>query len=304
MIVVFGYQGCLLSLHLADEAFSRLKTGKIVRSDGDGCVFGNVAGCFFRSVLDNKTSEPAEINIFFPQQTAFDYFHQCLHRCRNVFFRKSGLIGNLVDNVCFSHCLELLCDFCVQYNSACLKDVQIYEFLMWTGNIFRFFCIIEPQIACRTTLFPQNYSSTPSKVPPKGIHVGYLRHFSFDLSFNPNRSSNRFIRHAIPLMTLPVCCLQLSDTCLPACFSVVCNVCDQPIPQATDERTLPLRSGMTGLQRPDYYLFPDILSFFYPPSAHIKNIFTAFTKCLVSCRQSICNLKEKHPESWFMSRKI
>ncbi len=69
----------------------------------DSRVPGNVAGNFFLSLLVDKTSESAHVNIMPAGHGILNDRKEGLYGCRYVGFVDSCLVCNLIDYVCFRH---------------------------------------------------------------------------------------------------------------------------------------------------------------------------------------------------------
>lgn len=68
-------------------------------------VFGNVPCDFFGPLLIDKTAKSSNIDIFSFCHGVLYYLEECLNGLSNVVLLDTGLLRNLCDYLCFSHCV-------------------------------------------------------------------------------------------------------------------------------------------------------------------------------------------------------
>lgn len=76
---VSGSNRLPILFYIFHEHFSRLESGDVVLGDDDCSILGNVAGCFFRTFLDDEATEAAKIYIVAMSERVFD--HHSPHTC-------------------------------------------------------------------------------------------------------------------------------------------------------------------------------------------------------------------------------
>ena len=75
---VSGSNRLPILFYIFHEHFSRLESGDVVLGDDDCSILGNVAGCFFRTFLDDEATEAAKIYIVAMSERVFDHVHEVL----------------------------------------------------------------------------------------------------------------------------------------------------------------------------------------------------------------------------------
>lgn len=85
------------------KGFSRLEGGNVVLGDDDGGVFGDVASSLFGAFFEDEATETSQINVFTVGERLFDRCHKRFYDRERSGFVDTGLLGNGVNDVCFSH---------------------------------------------------------------------------------------------------------------------------------------------------------------------------------------------------------
>lgn len=87
------------ALDLIHKNLGGFKAGDVVLIYNNGRVARNISGNLLFSLLVDKTSEAAHINIVAVTHIALYYTEKCFNRCGNIALVYSGLVCNLIDNV-------------------------------------------------------------------------------------------------------------------------------------------------------------------------------------------------------------
>lgn len=95
----------LAVLDLVDENFCGLETGNEMLIDHQCRISGNISRNFLLALFINEASETANIYVASIGHGTFHHTEKCFYRCSHIRLVYSGLFSNLVDNICFGHCL-------------------------------------------------------------------------------------------------------------------------------------------------------------------------------------------------------
>jgi hypothetical protein len=98
---------CLLKLfgflHSVHKGLAGLEGRDIVSGDGDGFVLGNIAGRLGSSFFDDETSKTSQINVLTSHHGILDRRHKHFNDGLHTVLVKTGLVGNLIHDISFSH---------------------------------------------------------------------------------------------------------------------------------------------------------------------------------------------------------
>ena len=94
-------------LNFCDKRFCRFKGRNIMCRDYDGCILGNIPCSFLCPFLNYEAPETSQIYVITGNHRMFYSFHQCFNSLldRHLFY--TSILGNFINNVCFSHFLEV-----------------------------------------------------------------------------------------------------------------------------------------------------------------------------------------------------
>lgn len=90
-------------LDLVDKDLSGLETGNKVFINHNSRVAGDIAGNFFLSLLVDKATKSANVDILPAGHRSFYDTEEGFYGSGNIGLVNSGLFSDLVDNVCLGH---------------------------------------------------------------------------------------------------------------------------------------------------------------------------------------------------------
>ena len=112
-------------LDFVDKNLGRLKAWNKVLVNNQGSISGDVSGNLLFSLFVDKASEAADVNVVTIRHRTLYYTEKCFHGRCYISFVNSGLFSDLVNNICFGHCLVILGQiFFGRANLVCLPRIK------------------------------------------------------------------------------------------------------------------------------------------------------------------------------------
>jgi hypothetical protein len=95
-------------LDLVDKNLSGLKAWNKVLIDNQGSIARNIAGNLLLSLLIDKASESTNVDVVSVRHRTLYHAEKCFYGCCYISLVNSGLFSDLVNNICFGHCIVIL----------------------------------------------------------------------------------------------------------------------------------------------------------------------------------------------------
>ena len=95
--------GLLILVYLLSKGLRGLKGGDLTSRQLDGRILTNVTCGLGCPLLNDKTAEATQVDVLLIDHSLLDHIHSRLDRVHDELALDPGLLGNLIDKVCFYH---------------------------------------------------------------------------------------------------------------------------------------------------------------------------------------------------------